>query len=104
MCVCVRACVRASVRVCVCVCARARARLRMHACSEHGTCVCGCMSVEEARAGEKGENLRERYIHFFLLPFILFYCYFKCTCLSLEPMCQRRIFMFMLCMLMNNKD
>ena len=28
----------------MCVCVRA--------CSEHDTCVCGCMSVEEAGAGE----------------------------------------------------
>ena len=32
------------------------------------------------------ENVRVRYIHIFLLRFILFYCYFKCTFLSLEPM------------------
>ena len=41
------------------------------------------------------------YIHFF---YNLFYCYFKCTFLSLELMCQRKIFTFMLCILMNNKD
>ena len=35
-----------------CVCAR----VQMHACSEHDTCVCGCMSVEEARAGERGRE------------------------------------------------
>ena len=32
------------------------------------------------------ENVRVSYIHIFLLRFILFYCYFKCTFLSLEPM------------------
>ena len=47
---------------------------------------CGCMSVEEA-GGEGGgarggENVRVRCIHLFLLRFISFYCYFKCTFLS----------------------
>ena len=31
-------------------------------------------------------------------------CYFKCTFLSLEPMCQRKVLIFMFCLLMNNKD
>ena len=58
----------------------------MHACSKHYTCVCGCVSVEEAEAGERGENVRVRFfkIHFTYLFYI--YCYFKCTFLSLEPM------------------
>ena len=32
------------------------------------------------------------------------YCYFKCTFLSLEPVCLRIFIIFMLCILMNNKD
>ena len=101
VCVCVRACVRA--RVCLCVCARAR--VSMHACFEYYTCVCGCMSVEEAGGRARGEeNVRVRYIRIFLLRFILFYCYFKRTFLSLEPMGQRKVFIFMLCILMNKKD
>ena len=53
MCVCVCVCVHACVCVCVCVCARPW----MDACSEHYSCVCGCMSMEEAGAGEWGENV-----------------------------------------------
>ena len=34
----------------------------MHACSEHYTGVCGCMSVEEAGASEWGENVRVRFL------------------------------------------
>ena len=79
--------------------------MRMHAFSEHDTCVCGCTSVEEAGAGERGRECEsEIYTYIFLLRFILFYCYFKCTFLSLEPMCQRQIYIFMLCILINNKD
>ena len=98
MSVCVCVCVRARVCVCtdVCVCVR----VRMHACSEHYSCVCGRMSVEEAGAGERGENVR--YIFFAHLFYI--YSYFKCTVLILEPMYQRNISMFMLCILMNNTD
>ena len=40
------------------------------------TCVCGCMSVAEAGAGEWGENMRVRFLHIYI------YCYFKCTFLS----------------------
>ena len=57
----------------VCVCARAW----MDACSEHYSCVCGCMSVEEAGAGERGENVSEIFTYLFYI-----YCYFKCTFLS----------------------
>ena len=32
------------------------------------------------------------------------YCDFKCTFLSLEPMCQRKMFIFTLCIFMNSKD
>ena len=65
MCVCVRACVRACVRVCVCVCTRARA------CSEHYSCVCGCMSVEEAGAGEKGRECEsEIFTYLYVLLFL----------------------------------
>ena len=82
MCACVRACV----------------------CAEHDTCVAGvCLWKKPGRA-RGGENVRVRHIHLFLLRFILFYCYFKCTFLSLEPVCQRKFFIFMLCILMNNKD
>ena len=42
----------------------------------------------------------ETEIYFMCLFYI--YCYFKCTFLSLEPMCQRKIVIFMLCILMNN--
>ena len=76
-----RACVRA--RVCVCVCVRAGvcvhacvcARAWMHACSsEHYSCVCGCMSVEEAGAGEWGENVRVRFLRiYFIFIVILLY-------------------------------
>ena len=63
------------------------------------------MSAEEAGAGERGRECEsEVYIHIFLLRFILFYCYFKCTFLSLEPMCQRKISIFTLYILMTNKD
>ena len=62
------------------------------------------MSVEEAGAARGGENVKVRYIHLFLLRFISCYCYFKCTFLSLVSMCQRKIFIFMLYILMNNKD
>ena len=105
--VCVRVCVRACVRacVCVCVCARARARARACGCTRvlNITHVFAgvCLWKKPGRA-RGGENVRVRYIHRFLLRFILFY--FKCTFLSLAPMCQRKIFIFMLCILMNNKD
>ena len=73
--------------VCVCVCVNACvcARMWMHVCSEHDTCVCGCMSVEEARAGERGRqceseiymrNLKKKLTYLFDI------CYFKCTFLS----------------------
>ena len=88
VCVCTRVCVHACVHMHVCagVCT----------CSEHYLCVCRCMSVEEAGAGEWGENARERFL--FILYLLLFYMYL------LEPMCQRKILIFMLCILMNNKD
>ena len=62
--------------VCVCVCVCARACTWMHACSEHYSCVCGCMSVEEAGAGEWGENVRVRFLRIYI------YCYFNYTFLS----------------------
>ena len=46
--------------------------------------------------------MRVRYIRIYIS--FTFYFIVKCTFLSLEPMCQRKIFIFMLCMLMNNKD
>ena len=64
------------------------------------------MSVEDAGAGERGtecetyiyrERERERnYVFFTYL--LLFQMYL------LEPMCLRNIFIFILCILMNNKD
>ena len=44
-------------------------RASMHACCEHYSCVCGCMSVEEAGAGERAENVRARFFTY------LFYIY-----------------------------
>ena len=41
---------------------------------------------------------------YFYVFFKYIYCYFKCTFLSIEPMCQREIFIFILGILMNNKD
>ena len=87
MCVCVCVCPRAHAhvcaraRVCVCVCVRvcvcARVCARAHGCTrvtvlpEHHSCVCGCMSVEEAGAGEWGENVRlsEIFTYLYLLLF-----------------------------------
>ena len=92
---------RACVRVCVCVCARERA------------CGCTrvlnithvwCMSVEEAGAGESERECESEMYTYIPFTSVLFYCYFKCTFLSLESMCQRKFFIFMLCLLMNNKD
>ena len=69
VCVCVSVCVRVSVCVCVsvrvCVCAR----VRMHAYFERYIGVCGCMSVEEAGAGES-----ETKLFFLCIKF-----YFKCS-------------------------
>ena len=59
------------------VCAHMCACTWMHACSEHYSCVCGCNSVEEARAGEWGENVSEIFRYLFYI-----YRYFKCTFLS----------------------
>ena len=116
VCVCVRvcvracagacACVRACVRVYVCVCARARSCVRVCGCTRDlnithvfaGACL--WKKPEQARGGE---NVRVKSMHIFLLRFILFYCYFKYTFLSLESMCQRKFFILMLCILMNNK-
>ena len=50
-------------RACVCVC--------MHACSEHYSCVCGCMSVEEAGAGEWGENVRMRFLRIYFIFIVI---------------------------------
>ena len=43
----------------------------MHACSEHYTCVCGCMSVEEAGADEKGEKVRVRFLRIYLIFIVI---------------------------------
>ena len=69
--------------------------------------VCQWKKPGRARRGETG-----RARHFFiyalrlLLLLLLFFinCYFKCTFLSLELMCQRKILIFMLCILMTNKN
>ena len=49
------------------VCAHMCARTWMHACSEHYSCVCGCMSVEEAGAGEWGEKASEIFTYFIFI-------------------------------------
>ena len=98
VCVCECACVRTCVRACVRVWARVRRRARvwMHACSEHYSCVCGCMPVEEAGAGEWGENVRVRPLRiYFILFYIDIYCYFKCTFLS--PCVKGEFSFFTLC-------
>ena len=79
--------------------------MRMHTCSEHDTCVCGCMSVEEAGRARGEENVRVRYIHIYFFD-VLFYfiVILNVPFLSLEPKCQGKIFIFRLCILMNNKD
>ena len=56
-----RACVYVGVRVCAC------ARVRMHACFERYIGVCGCMSVEEARAGVRGRQYESETKLFFLM-------------------------------------
>ena len=73
-------------------------------CSEHDTCVCGgvCLWKKPGRA-RGGENVRVRYIHIYFF-YVLFNFNFKCTFLSLEPVWQRKIYIFMLCILMNNND
>ena len=43
----------------------------MHACSEHYSCVCGCMSVEEAGAGEWGENVRVRFLRIYFIFIVI---------------------------------
>ena len=60
------------------------------------------MSVEKPGQARGGENVRVRYKYVFV--YVLFYCYFPCAFLSLEPLCQRKILIFMLCILMNSKD
>ena len=84
--------------VCVCVRARARVDARMFWMLH---VFAGVRLWKKPGRARGGENVRVRYIYFF---YVLFYCYFKCTFLSLEPMCQRKILIFMLCILMTNKD
>ena len=48
----------------------------MRTCSDHYSCVCGCMSLEAAGAGEWGENVRARFSRVYV------YFNFKCTFLS----------------------
>ena len=61
------------VRMCVCVCARTCvcAHMWMKAYSEHYSCVCGCMSVEEAGAGERGYNVKVRFLRIYFILIIL---------------------------------
>ena len=53
------------------VCAHMCARTWMHACSEHYSCVCGCMSVEEAGAGEWGENVRVKVLRIYFIFIVI---------------------------------
>ena len=96
-CVCVRACVHASMHGCVhaCVCMRVCTRTWMHACSEHYSCVCGCMSVEEAGAGEWGENVRVRFLRIYFIILNI---------PSRAQVSKENVHFFMLCILINNKD
>ena len=71
-----RACVYVGVRVCVC------ARVRMHACFERYIGVCGCMSVEEARAGVRGRQYESETKLFFYVFIFCIKFYFKCSFLS----------------------
>ena len=57
--------------VCVCVHACVHVHAWMHACSEHYSCVCGCMSVEEAGAGEWGENVRVRFLGIYFIFIVI---------------------------------
>ena len=50
-------------------------------CSQHYSCVCWCMSVEEARA----ENVRFLYIYFIFIVILNY---------PLESMCQKQNFHF----------
>ena len=50
---------------CVCV------RPWMHACSEHYSSVCGCISVEEAGAGEQGENVRVKFLSIYFIFIVI---------------------------------
>ena len=92
---CVRAaCVRARARVCVCVCV----------CVLNMTHVLRVYVCGRSRGGREGRECESEIYTFisFTFHFILFH--FNCTFLSLESMCQRKIFIFMLYILMNNKD
>ena len=62
----VRAC------MCVCVCARMCARTRVDACvSEHYSCVYRCLSVAEARAGERGGNVSVRFLCIYFIFIVI---------------------------------
>ena len=56
------------------------------------------MSVEEAGAGKWGENVRVRFLHICLIFIVIFKCTFS------SPGVKGTFFIFMLCILMNNKD
>ena len=71
VCVCMHACVHACMHACVCACMCVHARMWMHVCSEHYSCVCGCVSVEEAGAGEWGENVRVRFLRIYFIFIVI---------------------------------
>ena len=64
--------------------------------------------MEEAGAGERGRECESEiysiYIYFFYVLFHFIVILNVPSCLSLEPRCRRKFFIFMLCILMNNKD
>ena len=88
------------ITLCVSVCVRVRTHVWMHTFWMLHV-FAGVRLWKKPGQARGGENVRVRYIYFF---YVLFDCSFKCTFLSLEPMCQRKILIFMLCILMTNKD
>ena len=56
----------------VCVCMHVCRRAWMHACSEHYSCVCRCISVEEAGAGEQ-EECESEIFYVFILYLLIFF-------------------------------
>ena len=80
--------------MCVCVRARAYGCTRVLNMTHVFAGVCLWKKPGQAKGGE---NVSEIYKY-------ISYCYFNFTFLSLEPMCQRKIFIFMLCIMIINKD
>ena len=58
--------------------------------------------IELITKGHGAYNLYILYIYLFSTYLSYIYCYFKWSFLS--PVCQRKFFIFMLCILMYNKD